>query len=199
MVCPVCSPPVQDSLVRFVDGSGAHSWYALTVRANAEKRVATALQVRGYDPYLPLYRKRSRWSDRTKVLDRVLFSGYVFCRFSLSRRAEVTGVPGVASIVGFGSHFASIPDEEIEAVRRLTGSGLPTIPWPFLTEGDRIRVVQGPLAGVEGLFCRSKQVHRIVVSVSLLQRSVAAEVDRDWIEPVPLGCGGGRGGLSLTS
>lgn len=159
-------------------------WYAIVVRSNAEKRVATALDTRGYSSYLPLYRLRSHWSDRMKTMDRVLFPGYIFCRFDASLRASITGVPGIVDIVRFGSQFVSIPDDEIEAVRRFVGSGLAAMPWPYLKRGDRVRIVRGALTGIEGILCQTKTEFRVVISVSLLQRSVAVHIDRECIEPV---------------
>jgi transcription antitermination factor NusG len=160
------------------------AWYALWVHSNAEKRVAAALEERCYTSYLPLYRQRSRWSDRVKTLDRVLFPGYVFCRFDPSQRVFITGVPGITKIVGFNTHLATIPESEIEAVRRLVSSGLPAIPWPYLKEGDRIRITKGALEGIEGILCQNKSELRVVVSINLLQRSVSVEIDRECIEPI---------------
>jgi transcription antitermination factor NusG len=160
------------------------AWYALRVHSNAEKRVAAALEIRGYSSYLPLYRQRSPWSDRLKVLDRVLFPGYVFCRFDPSHRVLIGGVPGVAKILGFNSHLIPIPEIEIEAVRLLITSGVPAVPWPYLREGDRIRVTKGALTGIEGILCQKRSELRIVVSVNLLQRSVSVEINHECIEPI---------------
>ncbi len=170
--------------VTHLDNALILPWYALRVRNNAERRVLAALDTRGYMSYVPLYQKTSNWSDRVKVMDQVLFPGYVFCRFDASRRIAITGLPGVVNIVRFGSYVIPVPDEEIDAVRRLISSGLPATPWPFLKTGDRVRVVRGALTGVEGILEHIKKEYRIVISVTLLQRSVAAEIDRDSVEPI---------------
>jgi transcription antitermination factor NusG len=157
-------------------------WYALHVRCHAEKNVSRMLEGRGYEQYLPLYRERTQWSDRVKQLDLPLFPGYVFCRLEVALRRPVLTVPGVVAIVGFGSTFAPVPEDQISAVRDIVRSGLPSSPWPFLKEGQRIRVSTGSLEGVEGLLIQVKNEYRVVVSVPLLQRSVAVEIDRDCIQ-----------------
>lgn len=156
-------------------------WYALTVKPNHEKTAAQSLESKGLEAFLPLYRARRRWSDRVKDLDLPLFAGYIFCRFQAHERTKVLATPGVASVVGFGHGPAAVPDSEIHAVRTLVSSGLAVKPWPFLRVGERVRIEAGPLGGVEGILTQVKDTWRVVVSVELLQRSVAAEVDRDVI------------------
>jgi transcription antitermination factor NusG len=160
-------------------------WYAIHVRCHAEKNVSRMLEGRGYEQYLPLYRERNRWSDRVKEIELPLFEGYVFCRLDVPRRRPVLTVPGVIGIVGFGNTFTPVPEKEISVVRDIVRSGLPTVPWPFLREGQRIRVSSGALAGVEGYLVKIKNNYRVVVSVSMLQRSVSMEIERDWIRPLP--------------
>lgn len=160
------------------------SWYALLVRCHAEKNVSNMLAALGIEQYLPLYHKVTTWSDRVKRVELPLFPGYVFCRVDIPRRRPVVTVPGVLSIVGFGSTFVPIPEEQISAVREIVRSGLRSGPWPFLQEGQRIRVTAGALEGLEGILVKSKDEYRVVVSVSLLQRSVAVEIERDWVQPL---------------
>lgn len=171
---PICKPHSQ------VD-----SWYALRVRCHAEKSVDRALTCKGYESYLPLYRKKSRWSDRHITLDAVLFPGYVFCRVDLNHRWPVLNTPGVVDIVRCGIECAAISDYEIEMVRAVVRSGIAAVQWPFLGQGDRVRINHGPLEGLEGLIVREKNMYRVVISIGLLQSSVAVEIDRDWIEPAP--------------
>ena len=158
-------------------------WYAIQVRCHAEKNVSLMLEARGFEQYLPLYSESSHWSDRVKKLEHPLFPGYVFCRLDVPHRRPVVTVPGVISIVGFGNTFAPIPDEQISAIQCIVRSGLPSGPCPFLQEGERIRITAGALEGVEGILVRIKNEFRVVVSVALLQRSVAVEIERSWIEP----------------
>ena len=159
-------------------------WYAIHVRSHTEKNVSLMLAARGYEQYLPLYREVTNWSDRVKKLELPLFPGYVFCRLDVPHRRPVVTVPGVVSIVGFGRTFATIPEDQISAVRSILSSGLPSMPWPFLQLGDRVRISAGALDGVEGILVRVKGDYRVVVSIPLLQRSVAVEIERAWIWPL---------------
>lgn len=160
-------------------------WRAVTVKPNHERAAAQALEWKGWETFLPLYRSRRRWSDRIKELELPLFAGYVFCRFAAPDKGRVLSTPSVVSVVGFAGRPAVVPDEEIEAVRLMTGSGLAVGPWPYLRVGQRVRIEAGPLHGLEGILIQVKDAWRVVVSVELLQRSVAAEVDRDSVSVLP--------------
>jgi transcription antitermination factor NusG len=160
-------------------------WYALRVRSRFENVVACHLRARGYESLLPLYSCRSRWSDRVKEIERPLFPGYVFCQFNLLNRLPVLSIPGVVHVVGVGMHPASIDETEIAAIRAAVKSGLPRQPWPFLELGCRVRVEGGPLRGVEGILSGFRGNQRLVLSVTLLQRSVAVQIDSAWVQPVP--------------
>jgi transcription antitermination factor NusG len=162
-----------------------YPWFAVRVRSNHERIAAAHLRERGYEEFSPSWKTERRWSDRTKELDQFLFPGYVFCRLNPLDRLPVLTAPGVVDLVGFGKIPAPVPDQEIETVRRMVQSGLFVMPWPFLELGHRVLIERGPLAGVEGILDEVKGKCRLVVSVQLLQRSVSAEVDRDWIRPLP--------------
>lgn len=159
------------------------AWYALTVKPRHEKAVSAALRVRGYEEFLPLWRSRRVWSDRIKEIDIPLFNGYVFCRFGDDCRVAILRMPSVTSIVGFGNQPAPVDDREMESLKAIVASGLPMAPWPFLKVGQRIRIGHGPLTGVEGIVLELKKGWRVVVSISLLQRSVAVEVDSSSVAP----------------
>jgi len=156
-------------------------WYGVRTRSNQEKLVAAILDSKGYEQYLPLYRRRRRWSDRVVTTEVPLFPGYVFCRLDSQRRSPVISTLGVVSIVGFGSDPEPIPDCEIEAIERVLQSGAGAEPHPFLHVGQRVRVNQGALKDLEGILVRKKSDLRLVVSVSILQRSVSVEIDSSWI------------------
>jgi transcription antitermination factor NusG len=114
-----------------------------------------------------------------------LFPGYVFCRFDLSQRLPILVIPGIVSVVGIGREPAAIPDEEIAAVETVLQSGLNAEPWPYLPEGQRVRIDKGSLGGIEGIVVKSKKgAWRMVVSVTLLQRSLSVEIDREWISAI---------------
>ena len=159
-------------------------WFGLHTRSNQEKTTATVLSHKGYEHYLPTYKSKKRWSDRVVEKDRPLFPGYVFCRFDPKVRLPILTTPGVISVVGFGNDPAPIDSAEIEAVQAVISSGLHAEPCAFLREGQRIRVTQGSLSGLEGLLVRKKSEWRMVVSVAMLQRSISVEIDREWIDAI---------------
>jgi transcription antitermination factor NusG len=127
---------------------------------------------------------RRRWSDRIKLIEQNLFPGYVFCRSTFAERLQVMGQPGVQWVVSFDHTPALIPHDEIVALRRAVASGLPLGPWPFLKDGQRVRIERGVLAGIEGTLARDSAAWRVAVSVLALHRSIAVEVDRDMIRPI---------------
>jgi transcription antitermination factor NusG len=146
--------------------------------------VASHLAGQGYDCFLPKYKSVRRWSDRTKELEEPLFPGYLFCRFDFQNRRPLLITPGVIQIVGVGRTPIPVDEAELETVRQAVQSGLPNQPWPYLEAGQRVRVTYGSLSGLEGLLVHFKGSHRVVISVTLLQRSVAMEVDLAWVTPV---------------
>ena len=157
-------------------------WYAIRTTARWEVLASDELSRRGIETYLPLCRVKHRWSDRVKIVEQPLFSGYLFGRFPLADRIRVLEAPGVRQIVGIGGAPAPIAAAEIDNLRTLVAANPLLVPWPYLHAGQKVRIHRGPLAGVEGFVVRAeKSALRVVVSVDLLQRSVAAEIDRDCI------------------
>jgi transcription antitermination factor NusG len=173
-------------------------WFALRLRSNFEKTTAQLLEYRGYEVFLPTYRTRTRWSDRVKEIQVPLFASYVFCRIDINHRLPVLTTPGVIGIVGLGKTPEPIADHEIAAVRAIVESRLFSQPWPFLQTGDRIVVERGPLAGTEGILSCIKGEYRLVATISLLQRSVAVELDRDWVRPAERSLRYGVDGVPLS-
>jgi transcription antitermination factor NusG len=159
-------------------------WFALQVRQQSEKLAASALRNKGYEEFLPLYKCRRHWSDRIKLIDHPLFPGYLFCRLDPQNRLPVLTTVGVIQIVGIGKTPVPVDDAEIRAVQAIVESRLPVQPWPFLCAGQQVRLQGGPLRGLEGIFVSYKNEYRLVVSVTLLERSVAVEVDCDWVVPL---------------
>jgi transcription antitermination factor NusG len=157
--------------------SAVSPWFALQVRARHETGVANFLRGKDYDPFVPMYQSRRRWSDRIKLVNAPLFPGYLFCRFDINNRLPILTTPGVIQVVGFNRMPIPVDDAEIGAIQSLVTSGFPSQPWPFLQAGDRVQIDSGPLRGLEGLLVELKGSHRLVVSVALLQRSVAVEID----------------------
>jgi transcription antitermination factor NusG len=153
-------------------------WYALQVRQRHEKAVAAALRNKGYEEFLPLYRLRRHGATRIAEIDLPLFPGYVFCQFdSGDRRVPIVTTPGVIRIVVFGADPVPVDDREMAVIHEVIDSGIATEPWPWLVAGQRVRVVHGVLTGLEGIFLESKTQHRVVLSITLLQRSLAVEID----------------------
>jgi transcription antitermination factor NusG len=159
-------------------------WFALRVKPRFEKTVSTIARNKGYEEFLPLYRTRQRWSDRMKTVDLPLFPGYVFCQLNPEYRLPLLTIPGALHFVGIGKVPVSIEDREIVALQAAIRSGLLAEPWPFLDVGQRVRLEEGPLAGLEGLLIEIRNKHRLVVSVTLLKRSMAVEIDRNWVRPL---------------
>lgn len=159
-------------------------WFAATVKPQHEAAVAHGLEVRGIEPFSPTYELATKWTDRQKILRRPLFPGYVFCRFERPARTSVMMTPGVTSIVGFGGVAAPVPDEEIERVKTMIASGLLVQPWPFLEEGDHVRIEEGPLRGLDGIVLRQKNDYQFIVNVTFLRRSISVSVDRDDLAPL---------------
>ena len=152
-------------------------WFAIQVRTRHEMGNADHLQAIGYESFLPLYKVRRLWSDRIKHVDSPLFPDYIFCRFNSQNWLPILKSPGVIRVVGYNRIPIPIEDFEIEAIRTLGASGLPNQPWPFPKVGDRVRIESGPLRGVEGILVEFKNRQQFVVSVTLLQRSVAVQIE----------------------
>ena len=164
---------------------GNSQWFAVRTSSGREKSVAAQLQARGIEEFLPFYRTRRQWSDRTKDVELPLFPGYLFCRFDYNDRRPILLTPGVQMIVGVGKLPAPVSDIEVDNLRRVVASGAVAHPHDqYLTVGERVRIREGSLAGVEGILVGVKNSWRIVLSVELLQRSVSVELDRAAIEPV---------------
>ena len=163
---------------------GKWPWFALHTRSRHEKISAISLQQKGYEDFLPLYRSLRRWSDRRKEVELPLFPGYVFCRLDPLNRMPILSTPGVLSIVGAGKNPVAVEEAEISALQAMVRSGLDAQPWPFLQAGQRVQIEAGPLEGVEGILLSVKNSSRLILSVSLLQRSVAVEIDRCSVRPL---------------
>jgi len=165
-------------------GPAGLPWFALRVRPNFEKMVAMALRNKGYEEFLPLYHVRRRWSDRYRTLELPLFSGYLFCRIDLSHRLPVLMTPGLLGIVSCCKVPLPVDDIEVAAVQSIVRSTLAAEPMSGLAIGERVRIQAGPLRGVEGVLLRIEGSCRLIVSVSLLHRSVSVRMDPNWVYPL---------------
>ena len=165
------------------EGKGA-PWCAVYTRHQHERSIGEMLEAKGFEVFLPLYESTRRWKDRRKVLSLPLFPCYVFLRGAHERRLPVLTTPGVHMIISRGERVETVPEEEIEAIRRIVEGKLSVEPHPFLRCGERVRVVRGSLEGVEGILTRKKNLYRLVLSVEMLAQSVSVEIDALDVAPV---------------
>ena len=163
----------------------ADRWYAIQTRTQHERVVAQALADKGYEQFVPLFRRRRRLGAEIREIDEPLFPGYVFGKFDVLRRLPILVTPGVRKIVGCGKTPLPVEDEEIAALQAVVETGLPAQPWPLLKVGQWVRINYGAMQDLEGILVAVKKKHRFIVSVSLLERSVAVEIDDAWVTPVP--------------
>jgi transcription antitermination factor NusG len=190
-----------DALIREGEQLGMnamHPWFALQTRPRNEKKVGYLLRQKGYECLAPTYRQRRKWSDRTVEIDLPLFPTYVFCRLGSSVLGKAISTSGVVKIVGFNGKPAEVAVEEIEALQLMTQSNLLREPWKYLCHGTQILVETGPLAGVQGIIhVEGDNKQRLIISVTLLQRSVAIQIDSDTIISVVADLKGKETGRSI--
>lgn len=166
---------------RVIRPQESDQWFALAVKPRFDKAVARALEVKGYETLLPLYRKQRKDAARSKVSELPLFPGYVFCRFDVQTRLPILTTPGVIHVLGAGNIPMPLSDVEINSLQTAIKAQIPVQPFPFVGAGQRVRINRGFLAGVEGIVISCKHRLRLVLSVTLLQRSVLLEIDRDLV------------------
>jgi transcription antitermination factor NusG len=159
-------------------------WYALRVKPQHERTVSYALQKRGIDRYVPLYKSLRRWADSFKELELPIFPGYLFCRLTTSDMPGVLATPAVYQLVGIGDEPSPIAEDELHTIQRIESAGLPIVPWPWLKEGQQVQIARGPLAGVTGLLAGTAKSWHVVVNIQLLRRGVAVAVDRGDLAPM---------------
>jgi len=165
-------------------GNVVSVWHAIYTRPRHEKAVAKHLVERRIEAFLPTYGKFQRWKDRKKLVRFPLFPGYVFVRISRRDRLAVLQLAGVVGFVRFGGSPAEVPEAELYALRIAVETGARLEPHRYLKVGRRVRVYHGPLQDTEGILIRKKSGHRLVLSIDLIQRSVAVEVDAADVTPI---------------
>jgi len=162
-------------------------WYAAYTSANHEKRVAEQFGIRSVEYYLPVYSSVRRWKDRRVTLQLPLFPSYVFVRLALCDRLRILRIPGVVRLVGFDGAPTALPDSEIECLRSGLEGGNRVEPHPYLRVGRRVQVKSGPMEGMQGILLKRKSKFRVVLSIELIQRSIAVEIDESDLESVCYG------------
>lgn len=162
----------------------AEAWYALYTKFQHEKSAATLLQKKNFEVFLPVYRAVHRWCDRNQAVILPLFPCYLFLRTNVERKLEVLRTGGVRWFVENAKRACEVSEEEIDRLRKVCSVGTGVLPHPFLRQGDHVRVRSGPLTGTKGIFVRTKNQCRIVISVELLRKGVSVEVDTGDIERI---------------
>jgi transcription antitermination factor NusG len=157
-------------------------WHVVQTRSRHEKCVDAQMGCNAIESYLPLFDSVRKWKDRRKRLPLPLFSGYVFVRIAWRERLRVLKIPGVVRLVSFAGVPAFLEDAEVERLRKGLLEGLRAEPHPFLTMGRRVRVRGGPLAGCEGVLKRWKDKARVVISLEMIHRSIALDIDASSLE-----------------
>ncbi len=156
-------------------------WYALAVKPRHDKAVSKTLENKGYQTLVPLYKRRHRYATRIKETELPLFPGYVFCRFSPLLRLPILTTPGVIQILGAGRLPIPVDETEMESLQTALRLHVPVQPCNFLEVGQRVRITDGSLTGVEGIVMSHKNYLRVVLSITLLRRSLFLEIDRDCV------------------
>jgi transcription antitermination factor NusG len=156
-------------------------WFAILARTGREKNATMLLENSGYECYLPVIKFTRQWSDRLKEIELPMFPGYLFCRMNPHDRLPVLMTPGVMQIVGVGKTPIPVEEQEIAAIQRVGKSSMSIMPWPYLQVGHVARIESGPLRSLTGIVIKIKSGLKLLLSVSLLQRSIAVEIDRSWI------------------
>jgi len=166
-----------------LSSSGA-PWYVVYTCPRHEKYVAHQLGERAIGCFLPLYSSLRRWKDRTKRLELPLFPGYLFVQMTTQNRVQILSLPGVVQFVCFHGQPAPVSKGELESLRQGTSGSMDVQPHPFLQAGRKVRVVSGSMAGVEGIYVRRKDQNRVIITISLIQRSVAVEIGEAEVAPI---------------
>ena len=177
-----CKPQGEAVPLPIETSNPASNWYALYTRHQHEKAVTQILTTKGFEILLPMYKSVRRWKDRTKILSLPLFSCYLFLKGGLERRWDILNTPGIYDLLSSGGRPIVIPTSEINAIQQVVNSGFRLEPHPFLKIGERVRIKRGPLAGLQGLLVRQRNIYRLVLSVEMLGRAAAVEVDSFLVE-----------------
>jgi transcription antitermination factor NusG len=159
-----------------IDIGETYPWFALYIRQRLREKCEEYLQSRSYDIFSPVRTEIHRWSDRNKAIDVPLFPGYLFCRFDPQKSAPILATPGVSGIINSGGKFLEVNPEQLENVRKSLDSGLPIEVVPDFVRGQRVRIISGAMAGIEGVLSALKNQIRVGLEVTMMNRSILVEV-----------------------
>lgn len=163
-----------------INRTNGDAWFALQTKFRYEKFTSSLVSQKGFEVLVPIRKEADCGSSKpgAAAMEKVLFPGYVFARFDVTRRLPILTTPGVYTIVGYGKSPVAIPDSEILAIKNAVKAEMPLEPCPYLNTGSCVRVMDGPLKGYEGLLVENRSSCRVVLSISLIQRSIRVQVDR---------------------
>src|ERR1700676_899576 len=174
-------PGTETAAAKLAASQGNTEWFALSVAPRHEKKVAYQLEQKGYETFLPLYTRQHRYARRSREFQLPLFPGYLFCRTDPSLRLPVLTTPGVFQFLGAGKAPSAIADYEIGAIQIAARAGVRMEPYSYWEKGQKVRIAKGPLTGLEGMVADSNKPLRLVLSITLIQRSVLVEIDCDCV------------------
>jgi len=172
-------------MYRTTGSDESNEWFAFRVRPRHEKQVSIALREKGFAEFLPLYKSKRQWADRTKIVEMPLFPGYIFCSTNRSMIVPVLMTSGVIDVVRAGTNPLPADKAEIEALQKTVSVDVPLEAWPYTEAGESgsFSILRGPLAGLTGILVEVRRSQRLILSVNLLRRSVLVEVHPDWVSP----------------
>ncbi|MEW6525261.1 MAG: UpxY family transcription antiterminator [Spirochaetota bacterium] len=162
------------------------NWYAVYVRSRHEFKVHSALLAKGIESFLPVVERLRQWKDRNKLIPFPLFPGYLFVKLPNDKAyfLQVLKIRGVVKILGDSSGYQPVADDQIISIYKMVNSKLTIDEHPYLKEGQKVKIISGPLSGVQGILVSRGTEHHVVVSVDILQKGVSVKVDIQSIEPV---------------
>jgi transcription antitermination factor NusG len=163
---------------------GNAHWYALYLRSRYEKKVCTELQKKTIETFLPIIQEMHKWSDRKKVVQEPLFRGYIFVKTDLHDKASILMSDGVVRFVGINNKPSSIPDLQIDWLRRIVDESIEMQHEQYLNIGERVRVNAGPLIGIEGIVTRMHGVSRVLISIAAIEQSVSIQMPADYLDVI---------------
>lgn len=162
-------------------------WYALHVRSRHEFKVRDRLLKNGFEAFLPVVERLSKWKDRKKLVAFPLFPGYLFVNLNRDTQSllAVLKNPGIVRFVGgIPGDPEQVPEEQVASLKRLVESRVELDPYPYLKEGQETRIKRGPLAGVVGILLKKEEQHLLVLSVDILRQGVSIKIDASDVEPI---------------
>ena len=156
-------------------------WIAVYTRPRHEKKVTTILNKKGFKVYLPLLKKRKKWSDRTKWVEFPLFKSYLFVYIELNKIILLLDTPGLTSIVKFGNSIAVIQDKKINAIKLMMEGGFTPEPLDYFICGDSVKVINGPLKGLVGEVIRKDRTDYLIIRIDAIQHSLSVKINRAYL------------------